>query len=71
MVDLVKTAEKKTDEVKSIYQSKTMVANVFMLAAAFIPGVKEFIASNPEGYAAVLTISNMVLRWVTTKSITL
>ena len=58
-----------TDMNKKFYQSKTLGANVIMLVAAFVPSVQEWISSNPEGAAAVVTLTNVVLRWVTTKTI--
>lgn len=61
--------EDQIDMTKKIYESKTIGANVLMLGAAFFPPVQQWISANPEGYVAAITILNMVLRWVTTKTI--
>lgn len=49
---------------KSPLLSKTIWANVLMLASAFIPQVQQWMQSNPEGFTMLITIVNIALRFI-------
>jgi len=50
---------------KSIFKSKTALAQVITLAAGFYPPVAAFVASHPEETLGILAVVNLALRWVT------
>ncbi len=59
-------------ENKAWYLSKTVWANVIMaLLGLFVPGAKEWLASNPEVMAGVFTGVNLLLRVLTKKGLSL
>lgn len=49
-------------ETKKPWQSKTVWMNLIVAVAAFFPTAQEWIASNPEAFAGIITVLNMGLR---------
>jgi len=52
-------------EVKPIWQSKTVWVNLILALSAFIPGVGHFVRANPESVMAIFSVINVILRLVT------
>lgn len=56
---------------KTIIKSKTFWVNAIAVLSTLIPGVRDFIATNPEGSVGVLTAINVVVRFFTKGKVTL
>ena len=55
---------------KNALTSKTAVGNLLLaVVVGFVPGAKEFIANNPEGSVAAISLLNILLRFVTNRGI--
>lgn len=52
-------------ESKKPWLSKTIITNLIMAVAPFIPGVSEWLAANTSVVISVFAVVNMVLRLVT------
>lgn len=50
---------------KSIFKSKTVIAQVVAVGAAFYPPVQAIIAANPTETMVVIGLVNVALRWIT------
>jgi len=56
---------------KPIFASKTAIFNLVATLAMLYPPAGAIVAANPEGSVAVLTLANLLLRFVTKKKVTL
>ena len=54
-----------SETVKPAWRSKTLWLNIFAILAAFLPPVREWLASNPVEPIAALAALNMLVRFVT------
>lgn len=50
---------------KSIFKSKTAIAQAITLGAGFYPPVAAFVAAHPEETLGIIAVVNLALRWVT------
>ena len=55
---------------KKLYKSKTILANAIIGVAPFIPGVSEWIASNPSAFGVAVALLNLGLRSITGEPVT-
>lgn len=55
---------------KPFYRSKTLIVNAAVSVLTLIPGVREFIAMNPETSAMIVSLINIGLRSLTGEPIT-
>ena len=50
---------------KSIFKSKTALAQVITVAAGFYPPIRDLVSAHTEETLAILAVVNLALRWVT------
>ena len=58
-------------EGKQLWKSKTLWVNLVMAVAAFIPGVGEWVSTNPEAAGIIVAGVNGVLRLITKDKVVL
>ncbi len=58
-----------TEPIKPAYLSKTVWANVFAAVLPLVPQAQSWISNNAEAYSAIVGVANIVLRAVSSKSI--
>jgi len=58
-------------ESKATWLSKTMWMNMLVAIAAFLPPVQDYIGKHPETFVWVLTVANMILRFISKGKIVL
>lgn len=70
-MDQVSKAPEALDDVKSVWQSKTVWAAIIMAIAPLIPPVGVFVAANPALVGVIAGGITAGLRMVTSKQVTL
>lgn len=69
MSDQPQPASAPASDSKPFYTSKTIIANAIMGIAPFIPGVGDWIHSNPSGFGWIMAGLNVILRSISDKKL--
>jgi hypothetical protein len=56
---------------KTIFTSKTMLVNGLIVAASFVPSVRDWMQAHPDTTMQIVAGANIALRWITKGRVTL